>query len=225
MGKVHAMLLNGAQGDVNHIRQRWKKGDFLPFGYAMAHHMARTVAGGAMKAWGFCTQVEAGQINTAVRRIKVRVNKGKPEDYPIAEKWQKLYKEGKANEIPGKGMERTVNIAWAGRVMGTRTWPDEKDIPVTVVAIGSSLAFGGFSGEPFTEMGRIIKQRSKFKMTMPSCCTGGSYGYFPMKDAFTVGGYENATSRYAKGTAESLVDGMLTQLDEFYDKAIKEKTK
>ena len=214
--KVSVIFINGAQGDTNHHRQRWKKGDPLPQRYEMSHHMARTVAGGAMKAWGFCREVPAGKINAAICHVKVNSNKAQAKDYPLAEKWNKLYREGKKNEIPGIGMERTVNIAWAVRVLSTRSWPDEKEIPVTVISVGRSLAFGGFPGEPFTEMGLIVKRKSKFAMTIPACCTGGSYGYFPMKDAFTVGGYENATSRYAKGSAERLVAGMLAQLDEFY---------
>lgn len=218
-GKICSILVNGAQGDTNHIRQRWKAGDVLPLRYDMVHHMARTVAAGAMKTWGFCREVPAGKIRSAIRNMKVKVNKAPKSDEPLARKWYKLYTDGKKAEIPGVGMERTVNVAWAGRVLQTRKWPDEKEIPVTVITVGRSLAFGGFPGEPFTEMGRIVKRQSKFAMTIPACCTGGSFGYFPMADAFTVGGYENATSRYAKGTAEILVGGMVDQLAEFYGQA------
>jgi hypothetical protein len=218
-GNICAIFINGAQGDTNHLRQRWKAGDPLPHRYEMAHHMARTVAGSAMKVWGFCREIPAGKINATVRMVKVKVNKADPSEFPRAEKWYKLHTTGKSDQIPGKGMERTANTAWACRVVATRTWPDEKEMPVTVVTVGRSLAFGGFAGEPFTQMGCDVKQRSKFAMTIPACCTGGSFGYFPMKDAFTVGGYENATSRYAKGTAEALVDGMVAQMNAFYDAA------
>lgn len=219
-GGICAIFINGAQGDTNHLRQRWKAGEPLPRRYDMAHHMARTVAGSAMKVWGFCREVPAGKVNATVRMVKVKVNKADPSEYPLAEKWHQFHISGKSDQIPdGSGMLRTVNTAWACRVVATRKWPDEKEMPVTVVTVGQSLALGGFAGEPFTQMGRDVKRRSKFAMTIPACCTGGSFGYFPMKDAFTVGGYENATSRYAKGTAEALVDGMVAQMNAFYDAA------
>ena len=218
-GGVHAILINGAQGDTNHFRVRWKVGDPLPLRYEMSHHMARTVAGSAMKVWGFCREVPAGKVNAAVRMVTVKVNKGEPSDLPRAREWRQLHLDGKGGKVPGVGMERTANVAWAYRVVQTSDWPDERPLPVTVITVGKALAFGGFPGEPFTDMGRGAKSRSKFAMTIPACCAGGSFGYFPMQDAYTIGGYENATSRYAKGTAEKLVDGMVDQMNEFYDKA------
>ena len=88
-------------------------------------------------------------------------------------------------------------------------------LPVSVVTIGDSLAFGGFPGEPFTVLGRELKRRSKFAMTIPTCCTNGYDGYLPDESAFTEGGYENAASPYRKGTGERLVEGILSTMDEF----------
>lgn len=214
-GRIEAMLLNGAQGDTNHYRQKWRKGDYLPTGVKMAHHMARTVAGGAMKAWEFCRPVPAGKVHAERREIKVLVNKGKPEDFPRAEKWAELVKAKRRNELPGEGMLNVTYAAWACRVVATRDWPDEKTLPVSVVTIGKSIAFGGFCGEPFTVFGRELKRRSKFAMTIPTCTTNGYNGYLPDESAFTEGGYENATAKYQKGTGERLLDGILSTMDEF----------
>jgi hypothetical protein len=68
-------------------------------------------------------------------------------------------------------------------------------------------------------MGTELKRRSPFAMTIPACCVNGQRGYFPIKSAYTDGGYENATSRFKAGTAERLVDGALEQLGEFHARA------
>lgn len=218
-GDIHAMLLNGAQGDTNHYRQKWRRGDYLPVRLDMARHMARTVAGAAMKTWDFCTPVPAGKVFAADCKVPVRVNKGKPEDFQLAEKWSELVKAGRRNEIPGEGMLGVTRAAWACRVIETRDWPDERELTVMVVTIGEAIAFGGFPGEPFTVLGSNVKSRSKFAMTIPTCTTNGYDGYFPDESAFTEGGYENATSRYVKGTGERLVDGMVAAMDEFWEKS------
>jgi len=222
-GRVEALLINGAQGDTNHYRQRRRPdGIQMVKGYALSQHMARTVAGAALTTWSVCAEVPAGPIASATVPVKVGVNKAPAADYPLAEKWVKWHRAGRDDLIPGQAMLKTTHTAWAYRVLETRDWADEKTIPVSVIAVGQSLAFGGFPGEPFTELGRMVKRGSPFAMTIPSCTTDGSYGYFPTEDAFTEGGYENATSRYSKGTGERLAKGIVSKLKEFHQNAKKE---
>ena len=218
-GEIHAMLLNGAQGDTNHYRQKWRKGDYLPTGINMARHMARTIVGGALKAWDYCRPVPAGKVQADTREVEIFVNKGKRDEFELAEKWAALVKAKRRNEIPGEGMLNVTRSAWACRVVETRNWPDSKKLPVSVVSVGRALAFGGFCGEPFTVFGVELKNRSKFAMTIPTCTTNGYNGYFPDESAFTVGGYENATSRYQKGSGERLLNGLLSTMDEFWANA------
>jgi hypothetical protein len=47
----------------------------------------------------------------------------------------------------------------------------------------------------------------------------GQRGYFPVKSAYTDGGYENATSRFKPGIAERLAAGAIAQMHEFHSKA------
>ena len=216
-GAVDVMFINGAQGDTNHIHPRREPGRAIPAGYEMAKHMGRTVAGSALAVWGTCVPVKSGKVQAAVRRVRTLTNKGAAEEIPTAEKYVKLHLSGRDSEIPGVGMERVSNIAAAYRMLELRNSPEAVDVPVSVVSIGNSLAFGGFPGEPFTWMGTELKSRSPFTMTIPACCVNGQRGYFPVKSAYTDGGYENATSRFKAGTAERLVEGAIEQLREFYD--------
>ena len=43
--------------------------------------------------------------------------------------------------------------------------------------------------------------------------------YFPTRSAYADGGYENASSRFKAGIAESLVDGAVMQMQEFHSRS------
>ena len=214
-GAVNAILINGAQGDTNHMRVKKAPGEVIPRHYEMAKHMGRVVAGSALSVWGLCAPAKVGKVQATVRQVKVLTNKGRPEEIPLAKKYVELHLSGRGNEIPGVGMEHTANLAAAYRMLELADSPEEVDVPVSVVTIGDSLAFGGFPGEPFTWIGTEIKSRSPFAMTIPACCVNGQRGYFPVKSAYTDGGYENATSRFKPGIAERLAEGAIAQLHEF----------
>ena len=217
-GNVDAILINGAQGDTNHLRVKKNPGEVIPERYEMAKHMGRVVAGVALSVWGICVPAKTGKVQAAVRNVRALTNKGRPDEVLMAAKYVKLHRSGRGREIPGIGMEHTANVAAAYRIMELKDSPEEVDVPVSVVAIGDSLAFGGFPGEPFTWVGTELKRRSPFAMTFPACCVNGLRDYFPTRSAYTEGGYENASSRFKAGIAESLVDGVVSQMQEFHSK-------
>ena len=215
-GEIDAVLINGAQGDTNHIQTDVKKGEVVPRRYEMSKHMARTIVGSVLQIWGKCVPVPAGRIAYAMRDVRIESNRGKPEDLPLAHKYVELHKAGRASEIPAKGMQNTTLVAGAYRMVELEHGPDHFMMPVSSVAIGTTLAFAGFPGEPFTWMGVETKAKSPFTMTIPACITNDSRGYFPVESAYAEGGYEAATSRFAPGSAERLVAGQLEQLKSLY---------
>lgn len=215
-GEIDAIFINGAQGDTNHLRVKVAPGEVVPRRYEMAKHMARTVAGCALSAWGTCAPVEAGKVRAEVYGVKAKTNKGTADELPLAEERVALHRAGRGDKIPGTGMERVANIAAAYRILELKNMPEEVEIPISLVTVGNSLAFGGFPGEPFTWMGTELKAKSPFAMTIPACCVNGLRGYFPVKSAYAVGGYENATSRYKAGTAEMLVESALSRLQQMH---------
>ena len=85
--------------------------------------------------------------------------------------------------------------------------PESFELPLSAVAIGDALAFAGIPGEPFTEIGRRIMDASPFKMTLCTCLTSGSCGYFPVASAYAEGGYEARSSVFGASVAEDLVRG------------------
>ena len=102
-----------------------------------------------------------------------------------------------------------ISVARARRIVNLENGPDFFDLPLIAVAIGDSVAFGGFPGEPFNDIGKAIKKDSPFKLTILSCLTNGSRGYFPFSDAYVGGGYESATSPFGPTVADQLIEGQL----------------
>lgn len=80
------------------------------------------------------------------------------------------------------------------------------DAEVQVIALGDDLAWVGFPGEMFVELGLALKQASPFRYTMIHTLANGSIGYVPNRKAYPRGAYEGTASRCAPGSGEHLVD-------------------
>jgi hypothetical protein len=113
-------------------------------------------------------------------------------------------------------MELTTEVARAGRIIRMSNHADYHDLPLYGISIGKSVAFGAFPGEPFNDIGKEIKKSSPFSMTMLSCLSNGSRGYFPFSDAYETGGYESATSPFGPTVADDLIAGQLKLLKRLY---------
>ena len=104
-------------------------------------------------------------------------------------------------------MELTTEVARAGRIRNMAKHADFHDLPLYGFAIGKSVAFGGFPGEPFNDIGKAVKKNSPFMLTIPVCLVNGARGYFPFSDAYEGGGYESATSPFGPTVADDLIAG------------------
>jgi hypothetical protein len=67
------------------------------------------------------------------------------------------------------------------------------------------VALLGIPGEPFTGIGRALKETEGYEMICPMCCTNGYEGYFPMQEAYDEGGYESRSSGFRAGVAELMI--------------------
>ncbi len=68
------------------------------------------------------------------------------------------------------------------------------------------VAFAGFPGEPFNEVGKQVRRNSKFPFTCTLALSNGSPGYFPTAQGHAEGGYEAYNTPYVAGTAEQMAD-------------------
>ncbi len=216
------LFVNGTQGDVNHVCVDPKPGELNGMihdfddvwrGYDHARHMGAVVAGAALGAWYQCVPLRKGRVRGGMKAVKVPSNKPKPEEMPLAKKYYELHRAGKDAEIPFKGMELTTEVADAERKVRLEHGPDFFELPLSAVAIGRDLVFAGFPGEPFNDIGKALKKRSPFRLTIPACLTNGSRGYFPFSDAYKQGGYESRTSDFGPSVADDLIKGQLQLIE------------
>ena len=214
VGDAKCMLLNGAQGDVNHVNVSPLPGeenglhkdfDDVDRGYEHARHMGRVVAGAALGVWGKVRYIDVDAIKCAENVARVPANIPDPSEIPIAEKYNALHKAGRDAEIPYEGMMLTTMLARYSRIIRMQNGPEYFDIPLTALRIGG-IAFIGIAGEPFTGIGMALKKVPGFDKVIPCCLVNGSTGYFPMMDSYTEGGYEAEASSFKAGVAEIIIE-------------------
>lgn len=220
-GDALAIFINGAQGDVNHVCVDPRPGelnglspdfDDVHRGYAHSRHMGRVVACAALAVWDKCAPLAAGPIRAGESVIDVRANAPRPEEMDEARRIDALHRAGRDADLPFSGMELTTAVADAARKIRLEHGPSSFALPLSAVAMGNSVAFAGFPGEPFTAIGAEVKGKSPFAMTMNACLANGARGYFPSADAYEQGGYESRTSDFGPAVASDIVAGMTSLL-------------
>lgn len=214
LDNVKCIFLNGVQGDVNHVNVNAKNGDFndmfndfddVARGYGHARHMGNVVAGAVLQVYDKVNYTDVDSLRFLEKNISLPSNMPKPEDLPLARKYNELHLAGKDEEIPFQGMELTTVVAEAERMLALEHGPERFDVPFGGIAIGNISLFG-IPGEPFTGVGRGLKKAEGWTLVLPLCLTNGDVGYFPMKDAYDEGGYEARSSSYKAGTAERIIE-------------------
>ncbi len=205
---VHTVLINGCQGNSNH----WNKMrgvDYPVSGVDRAKRMARIITGEVLKIYDNAEEVPAGEIRSFCEIAKVGQNPTTPEEIELAKQMRVLYNEHKSSYHPDVmefANKTGMTVPKSGRIVANLSGPELYEIPVFGLQIGE-IAFIGFPGEPFCELGLRVKENSEMAMTVTSCVTNGSWGYFPTKKAFAVeGGYERNSSKYAHNLEDVLVD-------------------
>lgn len=214
LDNVKAMFFNGAEGDVNHVNVNAKNGDYndmfhdfdaVSRGYGHARHMGNVVAAAVLQVYDKVNYTDVDSLRFAQKIVNLPSNMPKPEDMPLAHKYNDLHNAGRDDLIPFKEMELTTVVAEAERMVRLEHGPEYFPLRLSAVAVGN-VAMLGIPGEPFNGVGIGIKEAAGWDMVMPSCLTNGGEGYFPMQDSYDEGGYEARSSRYKAGTAEMLID-------------------
>jgi len=214
-GEVEAMMMNGAQGDVNHCN-RFEAAGSTYKGIGIPRRMARVIVGEVLKIYDFAEEIPTGEIKFYAQNVKIGKNAYDPEAVPLAQEifnhQQEFLKTGVKSEflkneaawkMPNE--DRLMNVPEAMRIIRNLSAPEFFELNVTGLQIGK-VGFIGIPGEPFTHIGTSIKADSKLDMTIVNCLVNGSRGYFPTEDAFAVAGYERSTSRFASNCAQLVID-------------------
>lgn len=207
------VFFNGAQGDVNHVNVHPRGGylndmfmdfDDVARGYRHAEYMGRVVTGGVLQAYDKVKYVDVDTVKGLCKMIKVPSNMPDPADMEEAHRIHGLHMAGKDHELSYKGMMLTTVVARAGRMVRLEHGPEYFEMPLSAIAIGP-VAMIGIPGEPFTGIGRALKEMEGWELVCPTCNTNAREGYFPMMECYEEGGYEAGGSNYKAGVAELLV--------------------
>ncbi len=208
------MFINGTQGDTNSTDVRLSP-DQPWVGYERTRYMGEKIAMSLIANIPLSEPMENTPVNYGEKPVTVRNNKAKSEqEIQEALEMRARYKEGGLDAIgpESMGMLRNSLSAQALRITSLMDQPDECDIGLAALRVGD-MAFVGFPGEPFTEVGRTVKRGTKRALVLPSCCTNGAGSYYPTRDAYEYGSYEGMSARYAEGTAEQLAQGAIELVD------------
>lgn len=207
------IFFNGAQGDVNHVNVHPTGGylndmfmdfDDVARGYKHAQFMGRVVTGGVLQVYDKVYYRDVDSIRFVNKILEVPSNMPKPEDMAEAHRINDLHNAGKDAELPYEGMMLTTVVAEAGRMVRLENGPASFPMTLTGIAIGD-VVIAGIPGEPFTGIGRGLKEAEGWELVLPMCLSNGSQGYFPMQDAYDEGGYEARSSNFKAGVAELLI--------------------
>ena len=211
---TRCIFFNGMQGDVNHVNV-FPKGGFLndtfhdfddvSRGYGHARYIGRVVAGAVLQVYDKVKYGEVNKIRSCSRPIQIPSNMPTAEEMPEAYRIDALHNAGRDEEIPFTGMMLTTVVADAARKIRLEHGPAYFDMSISGVAIGN-VVLVGIPAEPFTGVGLGLKDSEEWELVLPTCLTNGSKGYFPMAEAYDEGGYEAASSSFAKGVAERVIE-------------------
>lgn len=220
------LFVNGAQGDMGHVKVDAKDGDHnhmtidfdhIPRGYGHTHHMGYVVAGAVLQVYEKVNFVETKSLNYMDKEIFLPANVPDPSQMEQAHRYYDLHMAGRDDEIPFEGMMLTTVVGEAERMVRLEHGPETFSIKLSGLAIGD-IALIGIAGEPFAGVGIELKKSDDWTLVIPTCCTNGAEGYFPMREAYEEGGYESKISDFKPGVAEQIIaEGrmLLKELREF----------
>ena len=221
LDNTKCIFFNGAQGDVNHVNVHPRGGylndmfmdfDDVARGYKHARYMGRVVAGGVLQAYDKVKYVDVDSIRCAQKFIEVPANLPAPEELPEAKHINDLHVAGRDAELPYTGMMLTTVVAAAARKVRLEHGPDSFRMPLSAITIGPVAMFG-IPGEPFTGVGRALKEAAGYELVLPTCNTNAKEGYFPMLECYEEGGYEAGSSNFKAGVAELIIEAGLDLLN------------
>ena len=192
------MLLNGCQGDTNHINFMLPtKEERFPMGkgYPHAEYMGRHIANTVNAIWDKTAEMAEQSVGAGITTVYNKTRTDKEEFFD--ECWDFYQKRAIGHDYSLTKTASGIAMAEAYRVVKIRTEaPLYQKIPVTVLRVGE-IGFVGFGGEPFTHYATAVRENFPGKTVIAACCANGYQGYLPTAKAFEQGGYEAISSPFS----------------------------
>lgn len=208
-GKAEVVMLNGFGGDSNHCYRFAPKPAVT--GVEFAKRMARKVGGEALKVYDDAREIPVGKVAGFSEIATFGINPHEEWEVPIAQRIVAT-KALQDKDLPEELQQYHISIKKAQRIVNNLKRTEDFKVPVYGLQVGN-LCFIGVPGEPFSETGMDIKNKSKMDMTICTCRTNGSTGYFPTRRAYAGGGYERDYTAFGPDCAESITAAALRIID------------
>ncbi len=206
---VHCMMINGFQGDVNHINYYTtdSAGRAQMRGEAHAHKMGRVVADVVVDIWDKLTPCAAQSVKTQTDMVYTRTRTDGIERYDEALAYCEAYKADHSAKGP-------MGIAEAQRIVEIReNAPIFQKIPTCTIEIGG-LLIAGIGAEPFTKYGYAIRELAQEKaLVMTACLMNGYECYMPHTDDFQKSDYAVTRSRFTSALFGETIDSFKKMLN------------
>ena len=206
---TRCIFFNGAQGDVNHLDlsdtndlNGRLRAEFGPTGFAQ--YIGRVVAGAVMQVYDRVEYRDVDAVRYCQKIIDAPSNMPRPEEMDNARKIVALHEAGRDDLIPEKGMGITTAVSEALRMVRLEHGPESFPLLLSAVSVGNVALFG-IPGEPFTGIGRAMKETEGWDLVLPCGLVNAYWDYFPTMEAYEAGGYESRSSSYKAGVAELIV--------------------
>jgi hypothetical protein len=209
LGEDCAVLCtNGCAGDINHFDMS-RPGP--QSGIACAERSGRALAGEAIRRLSDLAPLETPSLSSASRTLELPLRVPSAEDV----EWARQFAGQPMTEFDPRGLD----IVAADRILELHS-RGETHVPAEISAITlGELALVGLPGEIFAQLGIEIKRRSPFKHVFVIELCNDVIGYLPPHKVYKEGGYEAASSPFAPGAGEMLVDGVVELLEGLRDES------
>ena len=193
---VRCVLINGFQGDVNHINYYTtdSAGRKAMHGYGYACHMGRVIADTAVS---LLAVAKPCACDTVTSKVEILYTKTRTDGEEYREEAKILCEEyaldhSKHTRVVG---DKNLGLAEAQRILELRSAPIYQKIPITLITVGD-LVIVGMGGEPFTEYGTDARALLADKFVMTACLMNGYECYMPTEKAFEKSDYAVTRSRF-----------------------------
>lgn len=216
---THCIVLNGCQGDVNHINVKKHSAtygtvkyspEFYEARYDYCRECSRIIVDAVTDIWNQTEEVSADRIFS---KAEMKFIPSKTEGLEKMEECKDIM----ARLAAGEPVFDGLTMAEKGDVRRIAAMDRLKlmqKVPVSVVAFGK-IAIVGYGGEPFTEYAIKVREAFPELFVLTSCLANGGQGYLPSAVAFEEGGYEAAASNFTPAVAPVLQGAAIDMLKEY----------
>lgn len=207
---VKAVLVNGFQGDSNHINPfRPKEEEEKRRGVPHSSFMGKTISDVVVSLWDQTKPLETGRVWGNVELLYIPTNMA---GYDRIAECKKIIK-----DIALGLHEPFKNSTERSETNRIASFPEEllfQRVPVSVLCIGGA-GFVGFGGEPFTKYIQMVREKGGDMLMFTACQCNGGQGYLPTAEAFEQGGYEARSSRFDPILEKKLTDCTEKNLNQY----------